>query len=166
MPPGFPRGRPNRAEVVSGLARICGRRAHKEREVAGEVARSSAAPLLALAEAGPGFPSIAVFGFRFFAVQNTLSAPYRAWRVGRAGVPSSAGHSLLSWNTSRNRKPAQHKGGFPSELEGNPVERAIRQSGPRNARQRRFQIRPRPLQDSRRGQRRPAPRTRVAGKVR
>ena len=100
MPPGFPRGRPNRAEVVSGLARICGRRAHEERDVAGEVARSSAAPLLALAEAGPGFPSMAVFGFRFVAEEHTLSAPcrFRGWAAPgclvRPGTPSFRGIRL------------------------------------------------------------------------
>jgi hypothetical protein len=47
----------------------------------------------------------------------------------RAGV-SARCHSLLSGNRDELRKPAQHKNGFPSRKEGNPVERANSRNRP------------------------------------
>jgi hypothetical protein len=122
-----------------------------------EVARSSAAYPRRWVRAGPGFPSfrIRVFslpvlfpvlpgqvnrkdaknakallfgpcGLCVFAVSRTLA-------VARPGV-SAGWQPLLSSRGSSTREPAQHKDGFPSDREGNPVERAFSKATPGSSR--------------------------------
>ena len=78
-----------------------------------------------LAQAGGGSGLSLWFEIRVSG-SSSLAFPcgvIRSEALPRAGV-SARCHSLLSGNRDELRRPAQHKSGFPSRKEGNPVERA------------------------------------------
>lgn len=133
----------------------CGRTLREIDSLVGEVARSSAALAWRWLLAGPGLPSGSNSGLRFvFSLRSPwinrhdaksaegapgdflktlggLGVRLRSWRFSPRRGFSARCHSLLSGNRDELRKPAQHKNGFPSREEGNPVERANSKNRPK-----------------------------------
>ena len=121
-----------------------------------EVARSSAACPRRWVPGGSGLSLVSESGLVLPVLFPVLPGQVlaKALAVARPGV--SAGWApLLSKSESSTREPAQHKDGFPSESEGNPVERVLSGTRPGIARRGESQIRSQALQRGTWGQEAP-----------